>query len=120
MKVRVIKSFRDKVTKEAIRVGREIEISQERFSELTTGPRGVFVEEIADISLENPPKDAGGNNNVAPPAESPKEEEPPADVHGVNFTKMTKAELVELAKSIQVELSMDMTKDKMIEILLQK
>lgn len=46
MKIRVIKPFTDKYSMASIAAGSEIEISQERFSELTTGPRGVFVEKI--------------------------------------------------------------------------
>lgn len=46
MKVKVIRSFIDKNTKEDIDKDSEIEISKERFLELTEGPRGVFVEEI--------------------------------------------------------------------------
>lgn len=46
MKARVIRSFIDKYSLESIDQGKEIEISKERFSELTTGPRGIFVEEI--------------------------------------------------------------------------
>lgn len=64
MKVRVIKSFRDKDTKEAIRKGREIEISEERFGELTAGPLGAFVEEIRDVPLVDPT--SGQNTNEVP------------------------------------------------------
>lgn len=46
MKVRVIKPYTDKYTLQDIPKDMEIEISKERFSELTTGPRGIFVEEI--------------------------------------------------------------------------
>lgn len=46
MKVKVIRSFTDKYTKESITSGTEIEVTDERFSELTTGPKGVFVETV--------------------------------------------------------------------------
>jgi len=52
MKARVIKSFTDKYTFESIASGVVIEISNERFSELTTGPRGVFVEKIEEKPIE--------------------------------------------------------------------
>lgn len=48
MRARVIKSFTDRYSLETIEIDREIEISEARFSELTTGPRGVFVEEIKE------------------------------------------------------------------------
>lgn len=90
--------------------GAEIEITEERFSELTTGPLGVFVEEIKDTPPVDPPKDEVGGNDATSPVDHP----------DVNYTKMTKAELVEYAKTIEIELNMEMTKDKMIEILQQK
>lgn len=46
MKARVIKTFTDKYSFEKITKGAEIEISKERFGELTAGPRSAFVEEI--------------------------------------------------------------------------
>ncbi|MDY0235067.1 MAG: hypothetical protein RBR71_03525 [Gudongella sp.] len=46
MKVKVIEAFTDRYTLKAIESGSELEVSKERFLELTEGPRGVFVEEI--------------------------------------------------------------------------
>lgn len=46
MIVRVIRAFTDKYSMKDIVKGEELEISEERFSELTTGPLGVFVEEL--------------------------------------------------------------------------
>lgn len=48
MKVRAIKPYTDKYTLQNIPADTEMEVSDERFSELTTGPRGVFVEEIKE------------------------------------------------------------------------
>jgi hypothetical protein len=48
MKVKVIRKFTDKYTMKRIAKDSEIEISKERFGELTTGPRGIFVEEIVE------------------------------------------------------------------------
>lgn len=48
MKVRAIRSFIDRYTMKDIDRGTEFEVTEERFSELTTGPRGVFVEEIKE------------------------------------------------------------------------
>ena len=48
MKAKVIRSFIDKYTKQDIDKDSEIEISKERFLELTEGPRGIFVEEIKE------------------------------------------------------------------------
>lgn len=53
MEVKVIKAFRDKHTKNIHKVDDKLTISKKRFSELTTGPLGVFVEEIKE---EVPPQ----------------------------------------------------------------
>lgn len=63
MRVKVIKSFRDKDTNSLHRKGKEIEVTEERFGELIAGPLGVFVEEIQ----VEPPKE--------PPTEPPEEED---------------------------------------------
>ncbi len=99
MKVRVIRSFRDKDTKEAIRKGREIEISEERFSELNAGPLGTFVEELKDDHVPD-------NLEMT--------------FSKMTFSKMTKAELIKYAESIDIELIPGMAKNEMIEILMQK
>lgn len=91
MKVGVIKAFRDKDTKSILKPGQVIEVSEERFSELT-GPQGVFVEEI----IEEPQVDSS------------------------KFENMNKTEIIEYAKSLDIELNMEMTKAEMIEILLKK
>ena len=44
MKVKVIKSFKDKHTKVIYQPGREIEMTQERYEELTSSALGPFVE----------------------------------------------------------------------------
>jgi hypothetical protein len=46
MKVKVIREFTDKYSMKDIAKGEELEITEERFSELTTGPLGAFVEEL--------------------------------------------------------------------------
>ena len=46
MKAKAIRSFVDKYTKISIKLNEVIEVSEERFKELTEGPRGVFVEEV--------------------------------------------------------------------------
>jgi hypothetical protein len=48
MKVKVIRRFTDKYTMKSIPKDSEIEITEARFSELTTGPRGIFVEEVVE------------------------------------------------------------------------
>lgn len=52
MKVKAIRSFVDKYTMQDIDKGKELEISKERFLELTEGPRGIFVEEIKEEVVE--------------------------------------------------------------------
>ena len=57
MKVKVIKAFKDKNTKSIFKKGTELEVTEERFSELTAGPLGVFVEVIEE-KQEEPAKEA--------------------------------------------------------------
>lgn len=120
MKAKVIRPYVDKYSMEDVEKGTEFEITEERFSELTAGPLGIFVEEIKEEPLkelvENQVPDADVN-----PVEPPEETEPPKEeVKKVNFDNMTKAELVEYAKTINVELSMEMKKDEMVKILQSK
>ncbi|HQA58950.1 MAG TPA: hypothetical protein PK033_13880 [Acetivibrio sp.] len=46
MKVKVIKTFRDKYTKVVYQKGQEIDLTKERYEELTSAALGPFVEEI--------------------------------------------------------------------------
>lgn len=46
MRVRVIKSFKDKRTKEIYQPGQDIEVIKERYEELTSAALGPFVQEI--------------------------------------------------------------------------
>lgn len=48
MKVKVVKIYLDKYTRNLHRPNEIQEISKERFLELTEGPRGIFVEEIKE------------------------------------------------------------------------
>lgn len=48
MKVKAIKRFRDKYTNLLHEIDETLEITEERFKELTTSPLGVFVEEIKE------------------------------------------------------------------------
>lgn len=57
MKVKVIKSFIDKNTRNLHKVGETITVSNERFEELTSTSRGIFVEEIVDKVEEKPNKE---------------------------------------------------------------
>ena len=57
MKVKVIKSFRDKNTGSILRKGLIIDVTEERFSELT-GPHGVFVELVREeLQLQDETKE---------------------------------------------------------------
>ncbi|MDF2881680.1 MAG: hypothetical protein K0R54_2237 [Clostridiaceae bacterium] len=124
MKIRVIRSFVDKYSMKSKPKGTEFEVTEERFSELTAGPRGIFVEEIKVETPVDPPKEPSENQVPSAdvnPAEPPKELEPPKEeVMEINFDNMTKKELVEYAKEKSIELNMEMTKKEMIEVLLKK
>lgn len=50
MKVKVIRPFRDKHTKVVYQKGQEIEVTAERYEELTSAARVLFVEEIGTVS----------------------------------------------------------------------
>lgn len=75
MKAKVIRSFIDKYTMQDIDKGMEIEITEERFLELTEGPRGIFVEEIKEVppagTPTEPPK-GELTQDEAPQTEEPK------------------------------------------------
>lgn len=127
MKAKVVKTFRDKTTKSVLKPGQIIEITEERFGELT-GPFDIFVEEIKEEPTVNPPKDPDEKDNT--PTVKPSNEEDPT-VQTLNehnnvistvsiFEKMTKAEIVEYAAKQEIQLNMEMTKTEMIEILLKK
>jgi hypothetical protein len=74
MKARVIRSFIDKYTMEDIDKGAEIEITEERHSELTAGPQGIFVEEIKEMTSNEPPKEEKLPTDKEPPKEVNEEE----------------------------------------------
>ncbi len=60
MKVRVIKPFRDKHTNEIRRKGQEIEVTKERYEELSSAAFGPFVEEVKDgkeVKAEKKPEE---------------------------------------------------------------
>lgn len=79
MKVKVIRSFTDKNSLKSIPKDAELEITEKRFSELTAGPLGIFVEKIPansengkpDTSGEETP-DASGDEKENKTTESPK------------------------------------------------
>lgn len=71
MKVLVTKSFRDKYTNRIVRKGKEIEIEEERFSELT-GPSGIFVE-LVDVQEGTIEKDNLKEVNDSKEENAPKE-----------------------------------------------
>jgi len=124
MKIRATRSFIDKYSMKSIPKGTEFEVTEERFSELTAGPRGIFVEEIKEEIPVDPPEELVDNQLQTAdvnPVGQPKELEPPKEeVKEINFDIMTKKELVEFAKEKSIELNMEMTKKEMIEILLKK
>lgn len=86
MKVKVLKTFRDKETGSILRPNLIIDITEARVEELTSTLEP-FVEVVEEVY------------NVP------------------DFEKMTKAELMEYATGLEVELNMEMTKVEMIELL---
>lgn len=90
IRVKVIRKFRDKLDSYKIKkTGEIIEVTKERYKELTTSPFGVFVEKLELV----------------------------VDVE-VDLEVMTKKELVEYAKNKGIELDMKMNKKEMIKGLM--
>ena len=142
--------YKDKHTKTLHKENEEIEITEERYKELTTSPLGVFVKEIKELpKKEEEPKFLTKEMNLPkqqeppmykepedlpkepkePPkeddtTEQPTEEKPQIDdskLDSIAFTKMKKEDLIKYAKEVMtIDLNMDMTKPEMIEILLKK
>jgi hypothetical protein len=56
MKVKVIKTFRDKYTKVIYQKGQEIEATKERFEEINSAALGPFIEEVKPKSKESEKK----------------------------------------------------------------
>jgi len=48
MKAKVIKAYRDKITKRIHKPGEEIEVTKKRFEEINSTKHGIFLEEIAE------------------------------------------------------------------------
>lgn len=123
MKVGATRSFVDKYSMKSIPKGTEFEVTKERFSELTAGPRGIFVEEIKEKPPVDPPKQPDNENTptdeYSQGVQGEPGAEPPKD-NDVNFEKLNKTEIVEYAKEKGIEINMEMTRNKMIEILLKK
>jgi len=55
MKARVIKPFRDRYTKIIYAKGQEIEVTEERYEELSSAALGPFVEAIKKKNLQKKP-----------------------------------------------------------------
>lgn len=88
MKAKVIKRYRDKNTNLLQEIGAEVEVTNERFKEINSTSHGAFLTKI----------------------------EEDGEVGYIDLEKMNKAEIVEYAKVVKgIELSMNMTKTKMIQ-----
>lgn len=116
MKVKVIKTFKDRITKSVLRPEQIIEITEERFEEINSTSFGILVEEIKELSID-PPENLSGEENATTIVES---QTNAGETESSNFEKMTKPELVEYAKSLNIELDTNMKKTEMIEILLKE
>lgn len=126
MKVRATRSFIDKYSMKSIPKATEFEVTEERFSELTAGPRGIFVEEIKEDTPVDSPKQPDNENTPPEETSQGKEEKQGEDTSttnvekDINLDKLNKSELVEYAEGKGIELNMEMTKNIMIEILQKK
>ena len=99
MKVKVLRRFKDKYTKQVYDKGRIIEVTNERYEEINSTAHGILVEAI---------EQDGGWKDYA-------EKYPLTEGW---LSSMTKMELVEYAKEKGIELDMKMTKAEMIKELM--
>ena len=99
MKVKVLRRFKDKYTKQVYDKGRIIEVTNERYEEINSTAHGILVEAI---------EQDGGWKDYA-------EKYPLTEGW---LSSMTKMELVEYAKSKGVELNTRMTKAEMLKELM--
>lgn len=53
MKVKVVKKFIDKYTKEVYETGQIIDITHERYEEINSTAHGILVEKLDEINLES-------------------------------------------------------------------
>lgn len=117
MKVRVLKTFRDKETGSILRPGIVIDIAEERVEELTSTlePFVVAIEEddlLIGLDLSNKKDISVINSEIIEPKEND------GEIDAISFTKMNKEEIVKYAKeAMNIELNMNMTKAQMIELL---
>lgn len=116
MKVRVLKTFRDKETGSILRPNLIIDITEERVEELTStlNPFIAIIEEDMLIGLDL----ANGKDVSVINGEVVEPEKNDGEIDSIAFTKMKKEEIVKYAKEVMnIELSMDTTKAEMIELL---
>lgn len=59
MKARVLRAFRDKVTKERRKVGDEIEVTKKRFTEINSTQHGAFLAELIKPAPQTPNENGG-------------------------------------------------------------
>lgn len=53
MKVKVLRKFRDKYTKEIYETGQIIDITHERYEEINSTAHGILVEKVEEINFES-------------------------------------------------------------------
>jgi hypothetical protein len=76
MKAKVLKRYRDKVTKERRAAGTEIEVTEERFAEINSTPYGVLLEAITEPAAVPPEDPAAAKPKPAKAAAKKKAETP--------------------------------------------
>lgn len=101
MKVKVLKSFKDKHTKALHIENTELTISKERYEELNSTSLGIFVKEIKEDGILTDYADKYLLTEA-------------------QLSSYSKKELVEFAKDKGIELDIKLAKTKMIEQLLIK
>lgn len=90
MKVKVLRTFRDKDTDLLHRKGNKIEVTKKRFEEINSTSFGILLEEIEEDGA----------------------------IDQISLKKMNKESIVKYAKEVKdIELTMNMTRDEMLEKL---
>lgn len=120
MIVRVIKTFRDRVTGSTLKPGLIIWVTEERAAELLSSLKGPFIE-----IYENEEKTDGPVEEEVEELEAEREEESEkiieideGELILPDFNTMNKKDIVKFAKDIlQLELDMNLTKAEMIDLI---
>lgn len=123
MIVRVIKTFRDRVTGSTLKPGLIIWVTEERAAELLSSLKGPFIEIYENEEKTDGPVEEEVEEVEEVEAEREEESEKIIEIDEgelilPDFNTMNKKDIVKFAKDIlQLELDMNLTKAEMIDLI---